>query len=157
MRSPNRNGSLAACYDTCEMACPYFYPLPEPVPPLESLPLPLGDAWPGLCHASGGVPVAPEAASLVSLCHLGYARGRCSHFPKDDAGPDAVRFGISADTGAALAIHYVLERDHHPFAHGPLSYSVATGRFVEAVPEDILMRQAEAYVESYLRRRPGDR
>ena len=43
-------------------------------------------------------------------------------FP-DDGGPDAIRFTVSRDDGAVLRLYYVAERDHHPFAHGPLEYS----------------------------------
>jgi hypothetical protein len=139
------------------MACPYFYPVSHPLPPLESLPLPLGDGWSGLCHAPNGPPVEPDQAQLVALCHLGYVRGRCRHFPKDDTGADAVRFAVSADSGTAVDLDYVLERDHHPFAHGSMSYSLPLRRFLStgALSQPgarILARQAEAYVESYLRR-----
>jgi hypothetical protein len=139
------------------MACPYFYPVRDPAPPLESLPLPLGDAWTGLCRASHDTPLEPEPASLVGLCHLGYARGRCARFPKDDLGPDAVRFAVSRDSGASLDLCYVLERDHHPFAHGSLSYSPASRRFISQPSCPIMTRQAEAYVESYLRRKEARR
>ena len=47
----------------------------------------------------------------------------------------------------------VLERDHHPFAHGPLEYSLTAARFLQAPSGEILSRQAEAYVQSYLRRK----
>jgi hypothetical protein len=122
------------------------------VPALESRPLPLGDAWTGRCHASGDLPVEPEPAQLVSLCHLGYARGRCAHFPKDDPGADAVRFAVSADSSTSLDLCYVLERDHHPFAHGTLSYSLPFRRFLSQPAGRILACQAEAYIDSYLRR-----
>lgn len=136
------------------MACPYFYPKPDPLPTLESLPLPLGDAWTGFCHASADGPIEPEPALLVAHCHLGYARGRCAHFPGNDAGPDAVRFAVSRLSGAGVDLYYVQEREHHPFAHGPLRYSIALRRFLNEAPSHILARQAEAYVESYLRRQP---
>jgi hypothetical protein len=139
------------------MACPYFYPVRDPAPPLESMPLPLGDAWAGLCHASQSGPLEPEPAFLVGLCHLGYARGRCVRFPTDDPGADAVRFAVSHDSGVSLDLYYVLERDHHPFAHGPLSYSLASQRFLSQPACPIMTRQAEAYIESYLRRKEAPR
>jgi hypothetical protein len=89
---------------------------------------------------------------LRPLCNLGYARGHCARFPSDD-GPDAVRFAVSRDDGASLRVHYVIERDHHPFAHGPLDYSLAAGEFVNQPSAEIVGRQARAYVESYLRRK----
>jgi hypothetical protein len=64
-----------------------------------------------------------------------------------------VRFTVSSHEGDTLGIYYVVERDHHPFAHGPLRFSIATGQWIEAMPDDTLRRQAQAYVESYLRRK----
>jgi hypothetical protein len=139
------------------MACPYFYPLHPNAAP-QALPLPLGDSWEGVCRAGQGPPAEPDPTQIRSLCQLGYARGACGRFPVHDPGPDAVRFAITAVTAPSLQLSYVLERDHHPFAHGSLSYSFAAGRFLQG-PEDsslpeIAARQAEAYVESYLRRQP---
>jgi hypothetical protein len=141
-----------ACYDTSQVACPYFYPIREPMPPLEPMPLPLGDAWRGLCQAAAGQPFEPEPAMLVPFCHLGYARGRCAHFPPSEGGPDAVRFTVDRESSAEISVYYVLERDHHPFTHGQLLYSLTRGGFPEG-RRDTLLHQAEAYVESYLRRR----
>jgi hypothetical protein len=64
-----------------------------------------------------------------------------------------VRFTVSSHQGETLSIYYVVERDHHPFAHGPLACSTATGEWSAAPPDDTLRRQAQAYVESYLRRK----
>jgi len=114
--------------------------------------LPLGDAWDGVCRAVPGPPWKPGDAVLRSLCNLGYARGNCHRFPSD-AGPDAVRFAVSRDDGATVCIHYVVERDHHPFVHGPLEYSLAGAAFVNPPAGEIVGRQARAYVESYLRRK----
>ena len=140
------------------MACPYFEPVRVHAaqPPREALPLPLGDCWIGTCRAGVESAVEPDAALLHSLCHFGYARGRCPRFPADDPGPDAVRFAITRVAAPSLELCYVLERDHHPFAHGSLSYSLAGGCFLPATegapPPEIVGRQAEAYVKSYLRR-----
>jgi hypothetical protein len=137
------------------MACPYFYPVERDRRDLgmASPLLPLGDAWAGLCRAAPGPAGPPEEALLHSVCHLGYARGRCDRFPPDDGGADAVRFAIRGDDGVSLALYYVLERDHHPFAHGPLEYSLPAGRFLQAPAGETVSRQAEAYVHSYLRRK----
>jgi hypothetical protein len=134
------------------VACPYFYPIREPLPPLEVMPLPLGDAWRGLCRAPGVEPFEPEQTMLVPFCHLGYARGRCAHFPKSDSGADAVRFVVNRESNTEIKLYYVLERDHHPFSHGQLCYSLSLSRFNEGAEENVLC-QAAAYVESYLRRR----
>ena len=112
----------------------------------------------GTCRAGLDRDAEPDTAVLDSLCNFGYARGRCPRFRADDPGPDAVRFAITRVAGPSLEICYVLERDHHPFAHGSLSYSLAAGCFLPAEegtpPREIVARQAEAYVKSYLRRQP---
>ncbi len=114
--------------------------------------LPLGDVWMGVCRAVADVPWEPPEAMLRQLCNLGYARGNCARFP-DDGGPDAVRFTISRDDRASVRIYYVLERDHLPFAHGPLVFSRTGAAFVSPPPGELLRGQAQAYVESYLRRK----
>lgn len=154
----------ALWYDASGMSCPYFYPV-EPCAggsgPRDAM-LPLGDAWAGECRAVPGESWQPEEAALRPLCNLGYARGQCARFPPDE-GPDAVRFAVSRDDGAGLRIYCVVERDHHPFAHGPLEYSLAAGEggaglpacpaWQAGRPAPLLARQAQAYVESYLRRK----
>ena len=135
------------------MSCPYFYPV-EPLSrdgdPHSAL-LPLGDLWAGLCRAVPGESSPPEDGTVRSLCHLGYARGACARFPAADPGADAVRFVLSRDEGACLRVSYVLERDHHPFASGHLTYSCTAGGFTEPPPGEIIQRQAGAYVASYLK------
>ena len=135
------------------MACPYFYPVEARA---GSAMLPLGDWWKGICHA---VADAPEAAGgswcdtgRDTCCNLGYARGECARFPQGE-GPDAVRFSISSHEGAAIGIYYVVERDHHPFAQGRLEYSLTAAAFVAPPETATLAHQAQAYVESYLRRK----
>ena len=124
------------------------------------MPVPLGDSWMGICRAAAEPPVEPDTDLLYSLCNFGYARGRCPRFAAEDPGPDAVRFAITRVAAPSLDLCYVLERNHHPFAHGSLSYSLAAGCFLEstegAAPPEIVVRQAEAYVRSYLRRQPED-
>ena len=137
------------------MACPYFYPVAPRANeggPSQAM-LPLADLWAGSCCAVAGRKDQPDEGAVRPLCNMGYARGVCSRFPADDPGPDAVRFTVSRDDGARLLLHYVLERDHHPFAHGRLEYAVTDCRFVPAVSGEVLCRQAEAYVLSYLQRK----
>lgn len=136
------------------MSCPYFYPLTpriEGAGPQHAM-LPLGDLWAGVCRANADEPWCPDDASLKLLCNLGYARGVCERFPGTD-GPDAVRFAIREDDGARLGIYYVLERDHHPFAHGPLEFSMTCEALLGASPGGTVTRQALAYIESYRRRK----
>jgi len=125
------------------MACPYFYPVEaRPGSPM----LPLGDWWQGECRAGG------ETEIDLAHCNMGYARGRCPRFPQDE-GADAIRFTISRHEEAVLRIYYVAERDHHPFKQGPLEFSLSHHALVDPPPEAALARQAEAYAESYLRRK----
>ncbi len=135
------------------MSCPYFYP----VSPLggsgpRAAMLPLGDFWAGHCRAAGNETAPPDPTCLRSLCNFGYARGNCPRFP-DSAGPDAARFTIVADDESGVRIYYVLERDHLPFSHGPLDYSRSAREFRTAPPDEMLQRQAQAYVECYFRRK----
>ncbi len=135
------------------MACPYFVPL-EPDPHISSAHamLPLGDAWSGMCHADPAGPWQPGAETLYPLCNIGYARARCPRFPAGD-GPDAVRFSISAEDGSSVRLYYVVERDHLPFAHGPLEFRLPEADFRPAPPLPAVARLAQAYVSSYFRRR----
>jgi len=114
--------------------------------------LPLGDAWTGICRAAPDQPFHPGDSLLDLFCNLGYARGHCAHFPADH-GPDAARFTIVSDDGAALRLYYVLERDHRPFAHGPLAFSVEQNEITTRAEGVCTVAQARAYAASYLRRR----
>jgi hypothetical protein len=113
--------------------------------------LPLGDAWDGVCRADPASTWEPDEITLLSQCNMGYARGCCARFPDGD-GPDAARFTISADGPEALRVYYVLERDHRPFAHGPLEYLRAGGSLAGESASESTLGLARAYVESYLRR-----
>ena len=135
------------------MACPYFHAVKprSQTGNSRSAMLPLGDVWEGLCRAVTDTPWEPGETTLLSCCNMGYARGCCSRFPAGD-GPDAVRFTIAGDHGDALHLYYVLERDHHPWSHGPLEFSRATGSFLSPPPGETPLGLARAYVASYLRR-----
>ena len=136
------------------MPCPYFYPVGQlgwPNAPR----LPLGDAYTGLCRADPDAQMDPDPVALRDLCNLGYARGRCMHFPAG-AGPDAVRFSVARDAGGLVQICWVRERDHHPFDHGRLEYSQEAQSFTGGIAEESVRQQAQAYVSSYLRRKTMD-
>jgi len=114
--------------------------------------VPLGDLWRGVCRVEGA-PYTPDDSAVSELCNMGYARGRCPRYPQADDG-DAVRFLIARDRDELIRIQYVVERDHHPYAHGALEYSRPLGAFPGSSADALLTRQALAYVTSYLRRRP---
>jgi len=88
---------------------------------------------------------------MQQLCNLGYAREKCPRFPGD--GADAVRFSISRDQDGIIGIYWVVEKDHLPFAHGPLEYSREAACFIPPHIDDRVAQQAQAYINSYLRRK----
>jgi hypothetical protein len=134
------------------MACPFFYPVapfderrwsPRPQ-------MPLGDPYDGECRAAAGY--RPGEQDLRNLCNMGYARGKCPRF-QDSCSSDAARFSAASDDGETITIAWVVERDHRPATHGRLEYSKAAGRFTAPPADQILHRQAAAYVAAYLRRK----
>jgi hypothetical protein len=133
------------------VACPYFYPLSRfesstwVVPPR----LPLGDPFSGECRAEAS-PFQPEETQVRQVCNLGYGRGCCERFP-DSSTADAVRFHVSKHTSKLIRIQYIFEKDCWPKEHGVLEWANAA---VSSGPEnEVLRRQAAAFLESYLRRR----
>jgi hypothetical protein len=136
------------------MACPHFHAEKacSQTDHSHSAMLPLGNAWQGVCRAIPDQPWEPSETTLLTLCNLGYARGCCARFPADD-GPDAVRFTIAGDDAQGVHLYYVLERNHHPLAHGPLEFSAAGAILDEPAASETARRLAGAYVESYLRRK----
>ena len=136
------------------MACPYFYPTERFLQALwpHASRLPLGDGLAGRCCADPAGEAVPSQAALENHCNLGYARGQCGRFP-GSAGPEAVRFTVSSQENGIVRIYYVLERDHRPYEHGPLEYDTKRRALVALPSSRLLARQAEAYVDSYLRRR----
>ena len=135
------------------MACPYFFPVARfefsswAVPPR----LPLGDPYTGECRAAETA-FQPEEARVRHICNLGYSRGRCDRFPEASE-TNAVRFHVAADAGELIRIQYVFEKDCWPQGHGVLECAGATGKLSSGPDDEILRRQATAFVESYLRRK----
>ncbi|MDE3165679.1 MAG: hypothetical protein KGN36_07735 [Acidobacteriota bacterium] len=125
------------------MSCPYFYPTESRG---GSATLPLGDFWTGECRA--GERAVPTGDA--TLCNLGYARGECPRFPAGE-GPDAVRFAVAQDRGAAVELLYAIERGHYPDGQGTIAVSADGG--ASGAPDEVLGRQAAAYAASYRRRK----
>jgi len=88
---------------------------------------------------------------LSGGAHAANAREKCPRFPGD--GADAVRFSISKDQDGVIGIYWVVEKDHLPFAHGPLEYSREAARFIPSHTDPRVAQQAQAYISSYLRRK----
>ena len=137
------------------MACPFFAPsrrLEDTVwirPPR----YPLGDLFSGTCHASpSNLTEGHHDDHQEEWCNFGYARGRCDRFPGGSA-PDAVRFSVTAETPNRLSVIYVVEKDHAPAEFGTLEYAVDDARLNGAAISPVLVQQARAFLESYLRRR----
>jgi hypothetical protein len=124
------------------MACPYFFPVarfetsPWSIPPR----LPLGDAFSGECRALSAI--QPDETRMREVCNLGYGRHGCDQFPERSAA-DAVRFHVSQDSGELINIQYVFEKDCWPGEHGDAA----------DLTNGIVRRQAQVFLESYLRRR----
>jgi hypothetical protein len=124
------------------MACPYFYPVarfetsPWSVPPR----LPLGDAFAGECRAPGST--QPDETRMREVCNSGYGRHGCEQFPAGSAS-DAIRFHVAKDSGQLINIQYVFEKDCWPGEHGDVS----------SLTNEILRRQAQVFLESYVKRR----
>jgi hypothetical protein len=112
-------------------------------------PMPLGDAWSGVCRAQPEGEWLPDPQTLQQLCNFGYSREKCARVPADS--PDAVRFGVSHDRDGIVSIYWVVEKDHLPVAHGPLEYARADAGFPAAHPDTCVAQQAQAYIASYLR------
>ncbi len=136
------------------MACPYFYPQErfDEKTWMKHPRLPLGDPYTGVCCVDPMREWRPDMATVRDLCNQGYARQRCTRFPKD-AGPDARRFSVITDDENVLKIFYVSERDHAPLDHGDLEFSTSTEQIVSGPDNAMLKQQAVAYVRSYLRRK----
>jgi hypothetical protein len=133
------------------MACPCFYPVERILQTGKKSPGPLGDVWAGICRAQPESEWLPDAAMAQQFCNFGYAREKCPRFPVDSA--DAVRFSISRDQDGVIGIYWVVEKNHMPFAHGPLEYSREAARFTLSHTDARVAQQAQAYVSSYLRRK----
>ena len=71
-------------------------------------------------------------------------------FPKLPA--DAIRFHVTQDSGELIHIQYVFEKECWPGEHGSFDYSVSQ-KLSSALVDETLCRQAQAFLESYLRRR----
>jgi hypothetical protein len=135
------------------VACPFFYPTEGLGQKLWPHParLPLGGGFRGICRARADEDFLPGEAVLREGCNLGYARPECARFPRDGA-PDAVRFAVAGDQEGRIRIQYVVEQEHLPHDHGTLEYDRSARRFLTTPANAILARQAQVYVENYLRR-----
>jgi hypothetical protein len=140
------------------MACPYFCPTQRLEAPgwRGKIRPPLGDLYEGECHARPKEIQQAGGAMLIEGCNFGYAARQCGRFPGAE-GPDAVRFCVREDAAGEVRVDYVMERAHLPFAHGGLVYDRALRTWTGAPAGSLLQRQAQAYLESYLAWKDGDK
>jgi hypothetical protein len=136
------------------MACPYFYPVKKfPESAWRRHPrLPLGDPYTGVCRVHPMREWLPGQETLRDCCNIGYARHRCPRFPRDSAA-DAFRFSVVNDADGAVQVFYVAEREHCPVEHGTLEFVIESGQFRNGHSGETFLKQARAYVQSYLRRK----
>jgi hypothetical protein len=134
------------------VACPYFFPTEKSWSIAWPFPrrLPLGAGFCGTCRAGVG-PQTPSDAELKDFCNLGYA-GQCSKLPAERRA-DCVRFAVARHQGDRIMLSYVYEREHTPVEHGELEYDCATQRWLVALEDTCVQRQAECYLGTYLERK----
>ena len=135
------------------MSCPFFLPTEEFKEwAWHARPrLPLGDPWRGTCTAPGHDGQAPADEQLKHGCNLGYAK-QCPWLPPKRSA-DKVAFSLARDKDEGILIYYVLEIDHTPGEHGTLLYDARTQGWIKPHPDARIQRQAECYLDSYLKRK----
>ncbi len=140
------------------MACPYFCPtdpLPASAWPSKLRP-PLGEPYTGVCRAREAEDFRPGEDFLIDVCNLGYPALTCTRFP-GEPGPDAVRFSVMADDDRVVRIAYVIEKGHASFENGCLEYDRGADAWSGGKVQLLLERQADAYLNSYLRHKQETR
>jgi hypothetical protein len=133
------------------VACPFFYATHCHSNWMSPRPVPLGDVYAGECRAQAE-PYVPGEQELV-LCNLGYAREECPRFPAA-AQADQTRFCLAACEPDRVVIRWVQERAHLPLHSGAVEFDLERQVWLAAHPDPVIQRQAEAYLEAYLRRCP---
>jgi len=117
-------------------------------------PVPLGDFYRGECRTQTEVHF-PDDESLF-LCNLGYARQECSRFPAGSP-VDQTRFAVADETPPTLLIRVVQEGGCRPLGSVTLEFDADRQVWTTTHGDPIIQRQAEAYLEAYLRRISGRR
>lgn len=133
------------------MPCLYFEPTIPVVEPFHDRSrLPLIEEYGGRCHAMH-VAVAAADQMRWQCCNQGYSLGRCPQFPA--AGfAGALRYSVTRHAEDLLELVWIEEREHAPFRHGSLHFTISTGCLLEAGLDTPVAAQALAYCRSYLKR-----
>jgi hypothetical protein len=133
------------------MPCLYFEPtVPVDQPLHDRSRLPLIEEHDGNCRAMPGS-VAAVGQMRWQCCNQGYSLGRCPQFPA--GGFDgALRYSVTRHSDDLLELIWIEERDHAPFRHGGLHFTISTGCLLETGLDAIIAAQALAYCLSYVKR-----
>ncbi len=141
---------IGCCYHSA-VACPFFYATHRHSNWMSQRPVPLGDFYRGECRSQTD-PYIPDDERLF-LCNLGYAREECPRFPAESRA-DQTRFAIAENTPFRLMIRVVQESAYRPLASLTLEFDLERQVWTASHSDPMIQRQAEAYVEAYLRRGP---
>jgi hypothetical protein len=135
------------------MACPFFIPT-ERLDGQWNFPdrLPLPPGFSGVCGAPGQMLVRPEDHELRDHCNLGHAA--CSRLPEQRTA-DAIRFSARSAERYRIHVRYVYEKDCRPAGGGTLEYDEREHRWLTAIDDEKLQRQAECFLQTWRsRQRP---
>ena len=129
------------------MACPFFIPT-ERLDGAWKFPdrLPLPPGFSGVCGAPGQMLVRPEDHELRDHCNLGHAA--CNRLPEQRPA-DSIRFSAKSVERSRIQVRYVYEKDCRPAGGGTLEYDDRERRWLSAIDDETLLRQAECFVDSW--------
>ena len=136
------------------MACPFFIPT-ERVDGLWKFPdrLPLAPGFSGVCGAPQQMLARPSDEELRDHCNLGHAS--CSRLPQQRHA-DSVRFSARTAENHSIHVRYVYEMECRPAGGGVLAYDTREQRWITAIADDKLQRQAECFLQTWRsRQRPA--
>lgn len=96
--------------------------------------------------------VRPEDHELRDHCNLGHAA--CSRLPEQRTA-DAIRFSARSAERYRIHVRYVYEKDCRPAGGGTLEYDEREHRWLTAIDDEKLQRQAECFLQTWRsRQRP---
>lgn len=87
----------------------------------------------------------PTDDELREHCNLGHAQ--CGRLPRERPA-DSVRFVAKAGT-KTVTVQYVFEKDCRPAGGGTLVYDEREKRWVTAVEDERLLRQADCFLQAW--------
>jgi hypothetical protein len=135
------------------MACPFFMPtvrLEGAFKFPDRLPLPPG--FNGVCGAPGQMLAHPTEDELRDHCNLGHAA--CPRLPEQRQA-DSVRFSARSTEHHRISVCYVYEKDCRPAGGGVLEYDERERRWISAIDDEKLQRQADCFLQTWRsRQRP---